>query len=268
MREPFAQSLLSPYLVAVGCFVAWGVGACWLLLKRGSLGLVGFALLFPWLMFLTEFSSVRIQEVFVLYRSYLWAVGAFCLLPVVFARVKVRLASFILTMIALTMFGISMERLMTFSHPMLLWDDAEKLVKNRTDLPGASRIYYNRGTEMIHIGNLDQAIADLKRSIVLDGAVAEAHGNLGAAYFQKGDWSNAITSFSAAIEIAHANGQVVSPRAIHGRAQALEKIGELQKAQADYKESCRLAKRGCEKILDERQLESNAKSGVGPATPR
>jgi tetratricopeptide (TPR) repeat protein len=265
MREPFAQSLLSPYLVAVGCFVAWGVGACWLLLKRGRLGLVGFGLLFPWLMFLTEFSSVRIQEVFVLYRSYLWTVSAFCLLPVLFARVKVRLASFILTMIALTMFVISMERLMTFSHPMLLWDDAEKLVKNRTDLLGASRIYYNRGTEMIHIGNLDQAIADLKRSIVLDGTLAEAHGNLGAAYFQKGDWSNAITSFSAAIEIAHANGQVVSPRAIHGRAQALEKIGEWQKAQADYKESCRLAKRGCEKLLSPGQLESNSMAVVRPA---
>ena len=62
MREPFAPALLSPYLIAAACFVAWGVGAVWLLLKRGFLGLAGFGLLFPWLMFMTEFSSVGIPR--------------------------------------------------------------------------------------------------------------------------------------------------------------------------------------------------------------
>lgn len=248
MREPFARSLFSPYLIAAVSFLAWGVGAFWLLLKRGRLGLVGFALLFPWLMFFTEFSSVRIQEVFVLYRSYLWAPGIFCLLPVVFAKLNRRMASLILSIMALALFPMSMDRLMTLSHPVLLWDDAEKLVKGRTDLPGAARIYYNRGTEMIHIGNLDQAIADLKQATVLSPDFAEAHGNLGAAYFQKQDWPNAIASFSMALEIARSAGKSLSPRYIHGRAQAFENMGELEKAQADYRESCRLAKRGCENL--------------------
>ncbi len=252
MREPFAQSLFSPYLVAAACFVAWGAGAFWLLLKRGRAGLAGFALLFPWLMFFTEFSSVRIQEVFVLYRSYLWAVGAFCLLPIIIAKLNKRMASFILGILALAMFLISMERLQTLSHPVLLWNDAEKLVKDRTDLPGAYRIYYNRGTELIHIDKPDQAIADLQQSIALNKDFVEAHGNLGAAYFKKGDWLNAAASFSQAIEIAQREGKSLSPRFIHGRAQAFEKMGDLQKAQADYKESCRLANRGCDKLIGER----------------
>jgi len=247
MREPFARSLFSPYLVAAGCFVAWGAGAFWLLLKRGRMGLVGFALLFPWLMFFTEFSSVRIQEVFVLYRSYLWAVGAFCLLPIVFSRVNVRVAALVLTIIALAMFALSMERLMTFSHPVLLWDDAEKLVKDRTDLPGASRIYYNRGTELIKIDQPDQAIADLKQAIALNKDFMEAHGNLGAAYFKKGDWQNAVAAFSQAIEIAHSGGKYLNPRYVYGRAQAFENMGDMQRAQADYKESCRLINKGCDK---------------------
>lgn len=248
MREPFARSLFSPYLIAAVSFAAWGVGAFWLLLKRGRSGLVGFALLFPWLMFFTEFSSVRIQEVFVLYRSYLWAPGAFCLLPVVFAKLNRRMAAFILTLLALAMFPMSMDRLMTLSHPVLLWDDAEKLIKGRTDLPGAYRIYHNRGAELLNIGSLDQAIADLKKSIALHNDFAEAHGNLGAAYFNKGDFPNAIASFSQAIDIAQNAGKSLNPRYIHGRAQAFEKMGELDKAQADYRESCRLAKRGCEKL--------------------
>ena len=248
IREPFVRSLLSPYLIAAVCFVAWGMGAFWLLLKRGRMGLAGFALLFPWLMFFTEFSTVRIQEIFVLYRSYLWAVGAFCLLPVIFTKVNVRVASITLAIIALAMFAVSMERLMTFSHPVLLWDDAEKLVKGRTDLPGAYRIYYNRGTELIKIDQPGQAIADLKQAVALNRNFVEAHGNLGGAYFKKGDWQNAVASFSNAIEIAHSTSKYLNPRYVYGRAQAYENMGDIPKAQADYKESCRLFNKGCEKL--------------------
>ena len=129
-----------------------------------------------------------------------------------------------------------------------MWDDAEKLVRGRTDLLGAFRIYYNRGTEAIHIGNQDQAIADLKQAIALSPRFAEAHGNLGAAYFEKGEWNNAAAAFGKAIEIAREDHRNISARSIHGRAQAFEKLGEFEKAQNDYRESCRLANRGCDKI--------------------
>lgn len=249
MREPFAHSLLSSYMLAAVGFLSWGMGAFWLLLKRGKMGLVGFALLFPWLMFFTEFASVRIQEVFVLYRSYLWAIGTFCLLPVLFARANARVATLILTIIALAMFIVSMERLMTFSHPVLLWDDAEKLVKGRADLPGVYRIYYNRGIELVKIDQPDQAISDLKQSVVLNKNFAEAHGSLGGAYFKKGDWQNAIVSFSNAIEIAHSRNIYLHPRYIYRRAQAHENMGNIPKAQADYQESCQLFNKGCEKLF-------------------
>lgn len=251
MREPFARTLLSPYLIALGGFVAWGMAGFWLLLKRGRIGLMGFALLFPWIMFFTEFASVRIQEVFVLYRSYLWAVGAGCLLPMVFFKVNARTASFVLAAIALAMFAISMERLMTLSHPVLLWDDAEKLVRGRDDLPGAYRIYYNRGTELIKMDRPDEGIADLKQSIALSRDSAEVHGNLGVAYLKKKDWQNSIVSFGTAIEIAHKAGQSPNPRFIYGRAMAFEETGDMQRAQADYKASCQLARRGCEKLSED-----------------
>jgi len=128
MREPFAQSLLSPFALAFVAFLAWGAGAVWLLMKRGRAGLVGLAMLFPWLMFMTELSTVRIQESFVLYRSYLWAAGACCLLPVLLDKLDKKIASVIVAVVALALFPISMERLSSFSHPLLLWNDAEKLL--------------------------------------------------------------------------------------------------------------------------------------------
>lgn len=248
MREPFAQSIFSPYLLAFVGFLAWGGGALFLLLKRGRSGLLGLGLLFPWLMFFTEFSSVRIQEVFVLYRSYLWVPGGFCLLPLVFYKVDRKTACFILGLIAVALVPLSMERLATLSHPLLLWGDVEKLVQGRTNLPGVDRIYYNRGTEFIHIDMPDPAIDDLKQAIALSPKFIEAHGNLGAAYFKKGDWKNAQAAFNRAIELALSEGKPVSPRHIHGRAQASENLGELKNAQADYRLSCQLAKRGCDKL--------------------
>ena len=158
-----------------------------------------------------------------------------------------RIATFILAAIALAMFPVSIERLMTFSHPVLLWDDAEKLVKGHSDLPGAYRIYYNRGTELVKVDKPDQAIADLKQAIALSRDFAEGYGNMGAAYFKKGDWQNAVASFSKAIEIADSAGKTSSTRYIYGRAMAYEKMGEVEKAQADYKVSCQQDNRTCNK---------------------
>ena len=248
MREPFASSVFSPYLLSAIGFLAWGGAALRLLMKRGASGLLGFAMLFPWLMFFTEFSSVRIQESFVLYRSYLWAAGAVSLLPILFLNMERKAASVLLASIAIAMLPISMERLLTFSHPILLWQDAEKLVSNRTDLPGVSRIYYNLGTAQTNDDFVDAAIPNFKRAIALDGDFPHSHGNLGAAYFKKEDWGNAVSSFGAAIEMVQRTGAPVIPRYIYGRAQAYEKLGETQKALADYAESCRLVKRGCEKL--------------------
>jgi len=247
MREPFARSLFSPYLVATGCFVAWGVGAFWLLLKRGRVGLAGFALLFPWLMFFTEFSSVRIQEIFVLYRSYLWAAGAFCLLPVVFSRVNARVAAFILTNIALAMFAISMERLVTFSHPILLWDDAEKLVQGRSDLPGEYRIYYNRGTEYLKFDQYDMAISDLKRSIELYADQPPAYGNLGWAYIKKREMEQAVLAYNKAIQTNDDRKYPPHPKYHLGRAIAHEALKNWAAASADYKMACKIDNKGCDR---------------------
>jgi hypothetical protein len=249
MREPFAQSMGSVYLLSAMGFGAWGVGALYLLFQRGRRGLLGFGMLFPWLMFFTEFSSVRIQEVFVLYRSYLWAAGAACVLPVIIGHLQARLAAMFMVVFAIAALALSMERLVTLSHPILLWGDAIKLVEGRSGVQGAARIYYNRGTEFNNSDLVDQAIDDLKQAVILEPRFAEAHGNLGAVYFKKAEWAKALASFTKAIDIAKSKGVPPTTRYIYGRAQALEKMGDMPRALVDYQESCRLIQRGCEKLI-------------------
>lgn len=254
MREPFAKSFLSPYSLIFAGFLLYGAVAVRLLLKRSMLGLLGFALIFPWLMFMTELSTVRIQESFVLYRSYLWSVGAFALLPLIFWKITARGAMLMLAIIAAFTFPISMERLSTFSHPVLLWDDAEKLVRDRTDLPGVFRIYYNRGTYYVRIKQYDNAISDLKRSIELYPTQPYAYHNLGAAYREKGELEEALKSFSKAIQLNKAAKEPLNPMHYLGRASVYEAQRNWAAASNDYKMSCKLAGKGCEKTdLAERE---------------
>ncbi|TXT22693.1 MAG: hypothetical protein FD134_2420 [Gallionellaceae bacterium] len=248
MREPFAQSLLSPYLIALAGFLFWGAGAFRLLIKRGRIGLLGFAMLFPWLMFLTELSTVRIQENFVLYRSYLWAVGACCVLPVLLDQLNKRMAAIIAAAIAIALFPISMERLSSFGHPLLLWDDAEKLVRDKPHLPGVYRIYYNRGTELIKVDEYDLAIKDLALAARLHPDWPYSYNNLGAVYGKKGSWRESVDAFTQAIEIAKRKRMGVNPKPYYGRAQAYEQMGEIGKAKEDYRVACSLDKKGCEKL--------------------
>lgn len=248
MREPFAQSLLSPYPLAFVAFLVWGAGAFWLLAKRGRAGLLGLAMLFPWLMFMTELSTVRIQENFVLYRSYMWAAGACCMLPLPLDLLDKRMASIIVAAIALALFPISMERLSSFGHPLLLWDDAEKLVRDKPDLPGAYRIYYNRGTELIKVDEYDLAIKDLTLAATLHPDWPFSYNNLGSAYAKKGDWHAAANAFTQAIEIAKRKKMGVNPRTYYGRAMALEALGEPVQARLDYQVTCKMVRKGCEKL--------------------
>ena len=82
MREPFISSLSAwQGWLGAASFLIYGAVAFWLLLRPQWMGLIGFALLYPWLQFLVEFSSVRVQEPFVLYRSYLWMPGVMLLIP-------------------------------------------------------------------------------------------------------------------------------------------------------------------------------------------
>lgn len=144
-------------VAALSLVALCGAGAYWLYRRgRGWGGGFAAALLFAAMPLAIELTAMRIQEPFVLYRSFLWMPAyalVFALLlgwgsewvarqGVVAGRVfwAVALAG------ALVLFPLAQDRLRSFSSEEALWQDAlDKLP--RPDVPGADRIYYNLAGE-------------------------------------------------------------------------------------------------------------------------
>jgi hypothetical protein len=235
MREPFAISFLGwPHTLGLIAFLAYPCVAVRLLLKQGKTGLLGFALLFPWILFLTEFSTVRIQEPFVLYRSYLWMPGLFAALPAVAGWLAPRKMFILLTVIGLLLIPLTLNRLNTFSVPLLLWDDAEKLVRDKPKTYGVERIYINRGIELGQLKRYEEAVADFNRAIAIIPLDIE-YSNRATAYFFLGKYPEALSDFDHAISLNPDNASFY-----YGRAMIYRVLGNFTAAQDDLKKSCSL----------------------------
>ena len=234
MREPFAMSLFGWHTLGLFAFLAYFCAAVWLLLKQGRMGLLGFALLFPWILFLTELSTVRAQEPFVLYRSYLWMPGLFAALPVVFGWLAPKKAFILLGIVSLLLMPLTLNRLNTFSSHLLLWDDAEKLVRNKPYAYGVERIYFNRGTELGQLRRYDEAIADFSKAIAAH-PYDFMYGNRATAYYSSGKYQEALHDYDRAIALNPNN-----PNSYNGRALTHRALGNFAAAQEDFRKSCTL----------------------------
>ena len=140
-------------------------------------------------------------------------------------QLNARLTIMVSVLCAATLFMISMERLASFSDPILLWDDAEKLVRDRPLLPGVDRIYYNRGTEWLKVDKYDSAITDLLTATRLNSRLSAAFGNLGASYLKTGQNELAVQAFSRAIELDQEQKARPNHKHYYGRAAAYEASG-------------------------------------------
>ncbi|HYR05600.1 MAG TPA: tetratricopeptide repeat protein [Gallionella sp.] len=211
MREPFVASIgeWRGWLGAV-VFLAYGMMALRLLLRGGTKGLIGFALLYPWLQFMLEFSSIRVQEPFVLYRSYLWLPGMMLLIPILLTRLSGgkllgyrSLAG--LALLVLLLVPLSWNRLWVFADTYRLWNDAALLLRN-DHVPGADRIFYNRGQASAAVKDWGKAIADLQRAVALSPGLTQLRYEMGMVYLNAGRYREAIGEFDIVISIRPDDG--------------------------------------------------------------
>jgi tetratricopeptide (TPR) repeat protein len=245
MREPFATGWMAwPQVLGIPCFILYGAAALWLLLQRGKRGLLGFAMLFPWLMFATELSTVRIQEPFVLYRSYLWAPGIFSALPLLFGHLPARRIVIYALSVAVLLAPLAWNRLTSLSHPLLLWDDAASLLQGRPYLPGFERIYFNRGHAFYQAGMQQRAIEDYNRVIAQQPDFSYAYNDRGVIYYERKQLQDALNDFNKSIQL---KPDFANP--YHGRALILEALHSETAAQQDFVRSCQLGRQAaCDKL--------------------
>ncbi len=207
MRESFVTSWTAwqGWAGALG-FLAYGVLACRWLLRGGAQGLVGLALLYPWLLFGVEFSSIRVQEPFVLYRSYLWMSGLMLFIPLLVMKFPSRRTLFALGCVVLLILPLAWNRLWVFADNYRLWNDAALLLKDKR-VAGADRIYYNRAQANAAMHNWGQAIADYQRVIAISPSLAPVRYALGTVYFNSGRYQDALNEFNMAISLKADEGQ-------------------------------------------------------------
>jgi tetratricopeptide (TPR) repeat protein len=201
LRPAFPVSFTSAHLIGAVGWVVLLAGSAWLVVRRQDRwGLVGLALLMPALMFITEFATVWLQDPFVLYRSYLWAVS----IPVLLASLvlthtgKQRLAAALIVLAALA--ASSFERIQSLRTPMTAWADASAKVDlhGPNNAVGRWRPFLNQGAEALDRDNYEEALRLFSQAEALGESMGSARFNIGVCLHQLKKYPEAIDQFAAA----------------------------------------------------------------------
>lgn len=242
MRETFVSSWLSwrGMLGAAG-FLAYGAIALRLLWQRGGRGLLGLAMLYPWVQFVLEFATIRVQEPFVLYRSYLWMPGLLLALPglllaypLLAEKLRGKLALLGVAVLAGVLAAAAADRLWVMADSYRLWEDAARLLPDEKTA-GADRIYFNRGQAKVGMGKLDDAVADFRRSLAVSPQYAPVHFELGWTLARLNRFDEAMPEFDQSIAL-----DPKFPNAYFGKGMLLKMQGKPAEADAQMEKACAL----------------------------
>jgi len=235
MREQFIVSLADwRGWVGLIIFLSYGALAARLLLRRGVTGLVGFALLCPWLLFLVELTGIRVQEPFVLYRSYLWMPGLMLLIPLLMMKFPGRKTVAVMSCIVLLLLPLAWNRLWMFADNYRLWAEAAALLPN-DKVAGADRIYYNRAHFAAQSRKWEQAIPDFEFVIKAHPGLSIVHNDLGVAYLNTKRNEEALAQFELAISL---NPEFA--KGYFNKGLALKFMGRDKEAIQQMEKSCEL----------------------------
>lgn len=207
LRPAFPLGIASSWHVvgALG-YITLLIGAAWLLLRRtGVLSLVALFLLFPLLLFATEFATIWVQDPFVLYRSYLWGVTLPGLLAVALTGFKPRTIYTLGIVVGLLFGALALERNISLTDEITAWTDAaEKIdLKAPANAVGRSRPYLNLGVYYMRKGMLDQAERNIAIALALrdKGELgSSAAFNSGVIFQLRKMHSQALQAFTVAEE--------------------------------------------------------------------
>ncbi|MGH8660601.1 MAG: hypothetical protein ACREUB_02425 [Burkholderiales bacterium] len=247
-------------LLAVAGFAGYGLLGLYLLRREGMARVAGFGLLFPWILFLPEFTTVRFQEPFVLYRSYLWVPGLLVLAASGLARVPGRVAIATAFVVLPLLFYQAHGQLRTFSSGLALWEDAAAKLPRRA-VPGGSRTLYNLGREYLYRERAGEAIAVAERCLAEYPATYDCHMARASIHLHLEEYRLALPHLARAISLRAKSGTARNHVGI-----ALENLGCLDEAKVQYRLAARLGYQGAAHRLG--RLESPGSGLLPPIEPK
>lgn len=165
------------------------------------------AFLYAAVLYGVELSVVRVQEPFVLYRSFLWAPAYALLLAGLLllcsrwlqARNRVGWMAFrvVVPLACLALIPWTQDRLQTFSSEEALWQDALRKL-TVTDVAGADRIYYNLAGEAYKAKRYGEALEFSERVIAQNPRAFQGYLAKGTSLLALADIDGASRAFDEA----------------------------------------------------------------------
>jgi Tfp pilus assembly protein PilF len=181
-------------------FLASPVAAMYLLRRGGLAALFGCGFLYSWLLFATEVVTVRFQEPFVLYRSYLWAPGYILMIVAACRAVPRRWVVATSVPLLIVCFGLAHERLKSLATQSSVWEDAGAKLESESVL-GADRIFYNRGLSYLKENKFNDAVSDFSRAIPHNPKAFYYFYHRGIAYYSLNEFEKAQADFDHALTL-------------------------------------------------------------------
>jgi len=243
-------------LPAVLGYVASAALAVYLVLRRGRLALPAWGFLYVWIMFLVEFTTVRFQEPFVLYRSYLWAPGLVVMVAAGLDRLPPRLLLALVVPALALLSWQAHDRLRTFASGMAIWEDAAAKLPPEA-VPGGYRPLYELGREYLYAGRPADAVDVTERCIRLYPRLFECAFARAAIQIEMQQYEKALPSIISAIALRP--GDKASR---HHLGLILENLGCLEEAKTQYRVAISMHSREAEHRLQ--RIENPGKGLLAP----
>jgi tetratricopeptide (TPR) repeat protein len=270
MHPPFPLTLTSmPHLLGTVSYVALLVASVVAVLRKSDIwGFVGLCLLFPLVLFWTEFSTVWVQDPFVLYRSYLWAIPIPALVAVLLTGFSPGTLYKMAVVLALALGSAAVERVVSMRNDQTVWTDTveKAAVPGAANAVGRARAFMNRGMQQLKRSDFDLAMKDFSAAqgmgalkgealfamgmtqhargraeealkLLQQAEVAGYSDNLlqfhrGESQYVLGMMAEAVNSYTKALALPMAETQTVQARA--NRADAGLQLSKFADAKADF----------------------------------
>jgi tetratricopeptide (TPR) repeat protein len=196
MHPPFPLTLTSmPHVLGAIAYVALLVASVVAVLRRSDLwGFVGLCLLFPLVLFGTELATVWVQDPFVLYRSYLWAIPVPALVAVLLTGFSPATLYKMAVVLALALGSAAVERVVSMRNDQTVWTDAleKDVVPGAANAVGRARPYMNHGMDRLKRFELDLAMRDFSTAHALGAVKGDALFAMGMTQHAKGRPEDAL----------------------------------------------------------------------------
>ena len=201
IRPAFPLTLWGWHMVGALAWMGTLIAGAGLVIRRSdALGLVGLCLLMPGLLFLTEFTTVWLQDPFVLYRSYLWALPIPVLLALPFVGTSHK-AMYALGMLVVVLFAaLSFDRISSLRTPETTWTDASEKIERQAPVSavGRWRPLINLGADAQEQGNYNEALRLFSQAEALGEPLGSARFSMGVSLQQLKQHPQALENFSQA----------------------------------------------------------------------